>query len=159
MSRYTETTNYDLRKPIPNSEETRDKWGTDINRNIINIDQIYADIQAQMNSTEGLTDEMLNTAIPAIELALSTMLARVTNLLGRMIPFLDNPDCETAAQGYITDLEALETWIDAHITRLQRFNTDTYYETVTTSIADADTPTTYLQIVFDNGLFKSFSTS
>jgi len=157
MSRYTETTNYNLRKPVPNDTATRDRWGTDLNRNIIDIDTLYNDIQAQMNTTEGLTDEMINTTIPLVLTALNNMLDRIQPLVDRLEPYLDNPDCEAQAQIYLAQLEGEYTdWIDAHILRLQRFNSGTHYETVTTDIPIYNVSQSY-SIVFDNGLLKSYS--
>lgn len=160
MARYTETTNYDLRKPIPNSPETRNRWGTDLNRNYLVIDESYNNIQAQLNTLNSSSpfgyNYVLNT-IPDILNDISILKSKISELNLRIQPFLDNPDCEGQALTYISQLESLENWVDNHITRLQNFNSDTYFETVTTDITTKYDNTKGYQLEYDNGLLKSFT--
>lgn len=156
MSQYTETTNYDLRKPVPDSSDTRNKWGIDLNRTFIGMDKICHDIDAQIQSTDGYLTTMNATTIPALISKLSTLRDRISGLEEELAPYLDRPDDQGTALDIINELASWEDWVDAHILRLQRFNADNYFYDGEMIIEDASDVVYYYHVVVDNGLIKSY---
>lgn len=156
MSRYTETTYYDLRKPIPNSELTKDTWGNDINRNIINIDKYSNDIKVQAELTKSLADEAESGLVVELENALISVSDRITSLTNRLEPYLDNPDCDAQAQVYLGQLQDLNTWVDERISFLQTYNADGFI-TQNITVYKQHVPSSTFTLNYSNGLLQSTS--
>ena len=156
MAQYTESTNYALRKPVPDSSDTRNKWGIDLNRTFLGIDTVCHDIDAQIQSSSGYLSVMNSTTIPALVTKLSNLRGRITDLEAALSPYLARPDDQGTALDIIEELGTWGDWVDAHILRLQRFNADNYFYDGEMIIEDASDAAYYYHVVVDNGLVKSY---
>lgn len=154
MSRYTETANYDLRKPQVNSVDSENVWGVDINRNIVALDAIIKGMETLLSSAGSDISALKTTTLPALLSRLQAVESTISSYEARITPYMDNPDCTADVTYILSRLSDMHAWADATITRLQRFIADNYYYTGQTDITDYDTDYT-LKATFDNGLLKS----